>query len=109
MTFQFERVGRRVGAMGTLIWSLSSMASNVTLQLAQLDTCIIAFRTLVWFFVSMSITNVANEFSRGCKSRFAELTEMRFGSRVSVHVIRETSDGFETALADATLMRTKRI
>lgn len=70
---QLERVRRRVGAVRTLIRTLACMTSDVSFKLAQLDACVIALRTLVRLLMSVSVTNMTDKFTRGCKRRVTEL------------------------------------
>lgn len=107
MSLELECVGRCVSAVRALIRSLSSVATNVSLQLAQLDTRVITFRTLVRLFVCMSVTRVSHQLTGSRERRVAELAEMRFRACVSVDVIGQAGDGFEATLANVTLVRAK--
>lgn len=93
--------------MRTLIRSFSGVASDVSLKLAEFNTCVITLWTLVRFFVRVTVSNMSYQLSRCCKSRFAVLTQMRFGSSMRVDVIGQTGDCFKSALADVALVRSK--
>lgn len=84
------------------------MASDVPLQLAQLDTCVIALWTLVRLLVRVAVPNVTDQLSGGGERRIAELAQVRLGSGVRVDVIGEAGDGFESALADVALVGPKK-
>lgn len=85
---QLERVRRRVGAVRTLIRTLACMTSDVSFKLAQLDACVIALRTLVRLLMSVSVTNMTDEFTRGCKRRVTELAWMGLRAGMGVNVVR---------------------
>lgn len=109
MSLQLEGVRRCIRAVRTLIWPLARMAANVTLQLAKLNTCIVALVTLVRLFVRVSIANVSNQFSRSSEGRFAEFAEMRLDSGMSVNMVGETGNSFEASLTNAALVGSKRV
>lgn len=50
---------------------------------------------------------MTHQLTGRCKCRIAELTHVRFGSRVRVDVIGETSNCLEASLADVAFVRTK--
>lgn len=87
--------------------SQTRVASNVPLQLAQLDTCVIALWALVRLLVGMLVTNVTNQLARSRECRFAVLTKMGLSSRVSVDVIGEACESLEATFTDGTLVGTK--
>lgn len=65
----------------------SRMTTNVTLQFTQLNAGIVAFVTLVWFFVCMPVSNMPDQFARRGKATVTVLAHMRLGARMCVHMI----------------------
>lgn len=93
--------------MRALIGTLSGMTSDMTLQLAELDTCIIALWAFVRLLVRVLVSDMTNQLTRSCESRFTELAQMRFGSGVSINVICQACNCFESALADTAFVRSR--
>lgn len=63
MSFQLEGIGAGICAMRALVGPLARVAPHVSLELAQLDGSIVAFRAPVWLFVGVAVTDVANQFA----------------------------------------------
>lgn len=89
MSLQLEGIRGCVCAVWTLVRTLTGMASNVTLQLAQLNAGVITFRAFMRLFVGVPIPYVSYEFSRGSEAALTVFTMVGFMTCMSVYMVME--------------------
>lgn len=105
MALQLEGVRGRIRAVRTLIRTFSGMTSDVATQLAQLDTGIVAFGAFVWLFMGVLVSHVSDQFATRGERALAFAAGMRLGASVSVDMVLKGGQGLEATLTHRAFVR----
>lgn len=106
MPLQLESIRTGVGTVWALIGPFARVASHVALELAQFNRSIVALCTTVRFFVRVAVAHMTNQLSRSRKRAVAMFATMRLSACMSVDVILQGGQCFETPITHTALVRT---